>query len=121
MIIAIAAENGEVCPHFGSSPSFILFDVENGQVLSSRTVENPGHRPGFIPRFLQEQGVDWVIAGGMGGRAVQLFEQFGIRVTTGVSGGVEGAANQAAQGALQQGVEPCAGHNHNGCSGEHNH
>ena len=43
----------------------------------------PPHEPGVLPRWLSEQGVTVVIAGGMGGRARDLFTNFGIRVITG--------------------------------------
>ena len=43
----------------------------------------PPHEPGVLPKWLQEQEVGLVIAGGMGQRAQQLFAEKGIRVVVG--------------------------------------
>ena len=37
----------------------------------------------MLPKWLQEQGVDVIIASGMGGRAQNLFNQQGIEVVCG--------------------------------------
>jgi predicted Fe-Mo cluster-binding NifX family protein len=43
----------------------------------------PAHEPGVLPRWLHDLGVQVIIAGGMGSRAQQLFEENGIKVITG--------------------------------------
>jgi ATP-binding protein involved in chromosome partitioning len=45
----------------------------------------PPHEPGLLPTWLQEQGVDVIIAAGMGSRAQGLFLGKGIHVVTGAS------------------------------------
>ena len=45
----------------------------------------PPHEPGVLPKWLHEQGTNIVIAGGMGARAQNLFNQNGIKVITGAS------------------------------------
>ena len=47
-------------------------------------VASPGHQPGLLPEWLAEQGVSLVIAGGMGSRAKNLFQQNRISVVTGI-------------------------------------
>ena len=37
----------------------------------------------MLPKWLGELGANVIIAGGMGGRALELFEQNGIKVVTG--------------------------------------
>lgn len=49
-------------------------------------IPNPGHRPGFLPIFLHEKGLNVIISGGMGGGAVDIFNEKGIEVITGASG-----------------------------------
>ena len=46
-------------------------------------VTPPPHEPGLLPRWLGEKGVNLIIAGGMGQRAVSLFNEQGIKVLTG--------------------------------------
>ncbi len=87
--IAIPTENGRVAAHFGRCPEYTLFQTAEGEVINKEVIDNPGHRPGFLPRFLAEQGVDCIIAGGMGRKAVNLFRENEIEVLTGVEGEVD--------------------------------
>lgn len=86
MKIAIPTDSGQVAQHFGRCPRFTLVDIEDNQIKRQETIDNPGHKPGYIPQFLQEQGVDCVITGGMGRKAISHFDQYGIEVRTGVEG-----------------------------------
>lgn len=86
MKIAVASEGKNVSGHFGHCEGFTLYEVEEGKVLKSEFVQNPGHRPGFLPVFLKEKGTDVIIAGGMGGTAQQLFGENGIEVIVGAQG-----------------------------------
>ena len=114
MKIAITAENNNglesvVAQHFGHAPYFILVDVEDGQVTSTKSVANPfvnGHAPGQIPGFIQEQHADVMLSGGMGGRAIQFFEQAGIQAATGASGTVRQALENYFGGKLTE-AAPC--------------
>lgn len=85
MRIAISTDNGFVSAHFGRCPSYTIADIEEGKLLSSKEIANPGHSPGFLPRFLSEKGVGAIIAGGMGPRAT-FFAENNIQVITGVQG-----------------------------------
>ncbi len=123
MRIAVATENGSVAEHFGRCRSYTLVDITNGEIVGRQTVENPGHEPGRIPRFLKEHGADVVIAGGMGRRAQQLFDQMGIEWVLGVTGSVEDAVESCRAGALEGGDSLCAhGEGHgDGHGHEHGH
>ena len=114
MKIAITSESNNglesmVAQHFGHAPYFILADVENGQVTATQGVANPfvnGHAPGQIPGFIQEQHADVMLSGGMGGRAIQFFEQAGIKAATGASGTVRQALENFFGGNLTE-AAPC--------------
>ncbi len=86
--IAIPCENGRVVPHFGHAPQFAVLDVDpqSGRIDSETVLDAPPHEPGALPRWLAEQKVNVVLAGGMGGRAQQLLGSQGIEVVTGVAG-----------------------------------
>ncbi len=43
----------------------------------------PEHEPGLLPAWLAEKGAGFVIAGGMGSRAQQLFAEQGVSVIIG--------------------------------------
>jgi len=83
MIIAIPLAGGKLAAHFGHCQEFALLDVQNNEVQSKQLVEPPAHEPGVLPRWLSEQGVTVIIAGGMGQRALTLFNQYGINVVVG--------------------------------------
>jgi predicted Fe-Mo cluster-binding NifX family protein len=83
MKFAIPLAQGVLCVHFGHSEQFAIVDTENGQVKTKELLTPPPHEPGVLPRWLQELGVNVVIAGGMGQRAQDLFNQNGIRVVVG--------------------------------------
>jgi len=114
MRIAISAEDKNgldsvVSPHFGRCPYYILVDVEGQEVKAVQAVDNPyygQHSPGMVPGFIHSQGVDVMLAGGMGRRAIGFFEQYGIEAVTGASGTVRHALEGYLGGQLR-GVQPC--------------
>ncbi len=114
MRIAISTDDNRgldsvVSPHFGRCPYYVLVDVEGREVRQVGAVENPyygHHQPGQVPAFIESQGADVMLAGGMGRRAIGLFQQCGIEAVTGASGTVRHALEQYLGGALQ-GAAPC--------------
>jgi ATP-binding protein involved in chromosome partitioning len=85
--IAVPTAAGLLCQHFGHCEQFALLDVdtENKTILKTTMVVPPPHEPGLLPTWLQEQGVNVIIAAGMGSRAQGLFLGKGIHVVTGAS------------------------------------
>ena len=85
--IAVPIENGQLCNHFGHCENFALIDVDlTKKVLGRREdIPAPPHEPGLLPGWLQERGVNTIIAGGMGSRALGLFEEKGIQVIVGAT------------------------------------
>ena len=49
--------------------------VDDQKILSSEFLSPPEHTPGSFPKWVGEKGASVVIAGGMGRRAVDLFEE----------------------------------------------
>jgi len=84
-VIAIPVVDGRLCLHFGHSEQFALLDVNTVErtILNFRQAAPPAHEPGVLPQWLHEQGVNLVIAGGMGGRAQGILVQQGIEVIIG--------------------------------------
>lgn len=85
MKIAIPSSNGKLCMHFGHCDVFDIFDVDGTgkKIIKKETMTPPPHEPGVLPQWLHSLDVTCIIAGGMGGRAQQLFQQNNIRVVTG--------------------------------------
>lgn len=85
MRIAIPLAEGKLTSHFGHCKSFALIDVDDVQkkILKREDIDAPPHEPGLLPPWLAKQCVNMIIAGGMGGRAQQLFAGHGIKVVVG--------------------------------------
>lgn len=85
MRYAIPVSNGIVSPHFGHCEQFALIDVDDKskKITRKQLLVPPEHQPGVLPQWLAEQGVTFVIAGGMGSRAQDLFQQNRIGVIVG--------------------------------------
>lgn len=81
--IAIPIEQGELCAHFGHCEKFAIFHVKQGSVTEMQEIIPPEHVPGLYPGWVAKFGVTDVIAGGMGQRAIDLFNQQGINVFVG--------------------------------------
>jgi predicted Fe-Mo cluster-binding NifX family protein len=107
MKVAIATEQGYVSAHFGRCPTYTLFEVVDGKAQAREEIDNPGHQPGFLPRYLSEKGVNVIIAGGMGPRAQGLFTQSGISTVLGVQGSVDDVITQFVNQELEAGEDLC--------------
>ena len=114
MRIAVASEKEAVANHFGRCETFMVFDTENEQIVKTEAVPNPGHRPGFLPRFLHDLGVQTIISGGMGGSAVELFNGNNIEVIVGVKGRAEQAVQDYLAGNLKTTGSVCHEHKFHG-------
>jgi predicted Fe-Mo cluster-binding NifX family protein len=83
MKFAIPLSEGKLTAHFGHCREFALIEVDNNEITKKETHVPPPHEPGVLPAWLHSLGADVIIAGGMGGRAIDLFEQNGINVIIG--------------------------------------
>jgi predicted Fe-Mo cluster-binding NifX family protein len=83
--IAIPVDQGVLSPHFGHCTEFALIeaDPEDKKIIKIEMVSAPPHQPGLLPQWLAETGCNTVIAGGMGHRAVGMFNLKGIEVICG--------------------------------------
>ncbi|MFO8032692.1 MAG: iron-sulfur cluster carrier protein MrpORP [Desulfohalobiaceae bacterium] len=89
MKIAIPVAQGRLCQHFGHCEQFALLSVntEDKKIQSIEHLNPPPHEPGVLPRWLAQENTDLVIAGGMGSRAQDLFQEHGVQVITGAQNG----------------------------------
>lgn len=120
MKIAVTYEAGLVFQHFGHTACFKIYEVDEGRVLDSRVVETNGHGHGALAGFLQNQGVDTLICGGIGGGARMALQEAGIRLYGGVRGDADDAVEALLSGTLQ--FDPnarCSHHDHTHACGNH--
>lgn len=119
MKIAVASNGETVSGHFGHCGSFNIFEVNNNEIVKEETVTNPGHKPGFLPNFLNDLGVNVIISGGMGQGAINIFNEKEIEVITGASGNVRTAVNSYLRGELKTTGSVCNEHHFHDQCGNH--
>jgi len=108
MKVAISTDGEYVSGHFGRCPEFTLLDIEDGKVIKKEVIDNPGHHPGFLPRFLKERGAGYIIAGGMGMHAKELFSEADIEPILGIEGKIQDTIDKLIAGTLKGGESICS-------------
>jgi predicted Fe-Mo cluster-binding NifX family protein len=96
----------------------MIFDAEKSQIVKIETIANPGHKPGFLPNFLADRGVNVIISGGMGGGAVEIFNERNVEVIVGASGDAKTAVENYLKGDLKTTGSVCHEHQHHDECGE---
>lgn len=119
MKIVVAAMGNAVAGHFGHCETFLFFDTADGKINAVNPVPNPGHRPGFLPNFLADHGAQVIISGGMGGGAVDIFNERGVEVIVGAQGDARDAVEAYLRGDLISTGSICHEHQHAHECGEH--
>lgn len=116
--IAIAKDGNSVSGHFGHCEGFEIVELDEAKVLKREFLPNPGHKPGFLPKYLSEKNVNVIIAGGMGATAQELFNRNNIEVIVGARGNLDDLINEYVNGSLKSTNSVCREHQHEGhCHG----
>ena len=106
--IAVASDNG-MAEHFGHCRDSRFLMSKTSKSSRVKPLQS-GHRPGFLPNFLADRGVNVIISGGMGpGRSRFLTRN--IEVIIGAKGNAE-AAEACLQGTLRSSGSVCREHQH---------
>jgi predicted Fe-Mo cluster-binding NifX family protein len=100
-IVVVSTDNGFVAEHFGRCPNFTIAKISGGKILEKTVIPNPGHETGFLPKFFSEKNANILISGGVGARAITLFEEYGIKTILGVSGKVDSVLEDFINGKLK--------------------
>ncbi|MCR2043301.1 NifB/NifX family molybdenum-iron cluster-binding protein [Anaerosalibacter massiliensis] len=114
MKIAVATEGNAVSGHFGFCEGFTIYEVNDKKIVDKSLITNPGHKPGFLPKFLREQDVNVVVSGGMGARAQELFNENNIEVVVGAEGPCNDVVDKYIKGELKSTGSVCTEHEHEG-------
>ena len=115
MRIAVTYENGKIFQHFGHTEQFKIYDVENGNIISSEIVDAGTSGHGALAGVLSALKVDALICGGIGGGAQIALSDAGIRLYGGVSESADVAAEALVAGELDFNPNVrCDHHDHHG-------
>lgn len=118
MKVAVANDKGMVSEHFGHCEGFMVFNSNKKEILNEERIANPGHRPRFLPNFLNDIGVNVIISGGMGASAIDIFNGKNIEVVVGARGNARRAVKDYLTGALKSTGSVCHQHQHHDECGE---
>lgn len=114
MKIAVTYENGQVFQHFGHTQQFKVYQVEEGQIVSSEIVDTNGQGHGALAGFLFGGGVDVLICGGIGGGARNALAEAGIELYPGAVGDADAQVASFLKGQLSYDPDTMCSHHHEG-------
>jgi len=118
--------DNQVDSHFGHCEFFTVFTVEDGEIKNSQIVDCPegcGCKSN-IASVLREMGVEIMLAGNMGGGAVNVLNNNGIAVIRGCEGDATSLVKNFITGEVVDSGETCSQHEHHHNEGHqcgHNH
>jgi len=98
--------------HFGRVPSYTIVDTETKEV---KVIDNASHHmggQGYPPEIIARTGAETMLCGGLGSRAINMFEQLGIMVYIGAHGTVENALQMFENGQLRPATDENACRQH---------
>jgi len=120
MKIALPSNGTHVDEHFGHCQCFTIFDVDNeNKIVAEETLTPPpgcGCKSSIVPQ-LASMGVSVMLAGNMGGGAVNVLASNGIKVVRGCSGNVREVAQAWLAGKVDDSGASCQPHGSGGCPG----
>ena len=119
MKVAVTHENGEVFQHFGRTPGFKIYTIENGDIKSEEVLDTGDSGHGALAGFLRDAGADVLICGGIGGGAIAAMGESGIKVYAGASGNADDVIKSYIDGTLPETGEANGNHHYHEGHGDH--
>ncbi len=118
MKIALPSAGTQVDGHFGHCEAFTIFTADDDkQIVSEETFAPPpgcGCKSNVIPE-LASKGVSVMLAGNMGGGAVNILQANGIQVVRGCSGNVREVTEAWLARKIEDSGTTCESHGGRGC------
>ena len=118
MKIAVTYADGLIFQHFGHTQQFKIYEVENGNILSSEVVDTSGSGHGALAGVLKALDVNVLVCGGIGGGAQAALQQAGIALYGGCFGYADTAVEDLLAGNLR--YNPNVRCNHHDHGEDHN-
>ena len=114
--IALPVANSLLSPHFGHTEYFHIYEANENKIEKEEMHVPPVHTPGAYPKWMADMGVTDIIVGGIGQKAIDLFNSNGINVYIGAEvKDPKELANKLLEGTLVSRENLC---NHDG---DHDH
>lgn len=124
MKVAVPTRGNVVDDHFGHCEAYTVFTVDaNSKIEKAELLPSPqgcGCKSN-IAAILKEKGVSIMLAGNMGGGALNILNSHGIDVYRGNSGDVRQLVETFLSGNVKDSGEGCHQHEHHGEEHQCNH
>ena len=115
MRIAVTYADGMIFQHFGHTQQFKVYEVCDGNIVSSEVVDTHGSGHGALAGVLSSLNADVLICGGIGGGAQLALAQAGIQLYGGCFGHADTAVEDFLAGNLRFNPNvQCNHHDHHG-------
>jgi predicted Fe-Mo cluster-binding NifX family protein len=119
MKIALPSRGNQVDGHFGHCEYFTVYTIDdNNKILSEERIDPPAGCgcKSTIVSTLAERGVNVMLAGNMGGGAVNVIQAHGIKVYRGCTGNIREVAEAWLAGEVNDSGVGCEAHE--GCNNQ---
>lgn len=115
----------QVGEHFGRVPTYTIVDIETNTIEIIENTSSHMSGSGYPPELIKQADTAIMLCGGLGRRAISMFEQLGIMVYVGARGTVKNTLQMYKKGQLQAATDENACRQHafrgKGFGEGHNH
>ena len=119
MRIAVTYDNGEIFQHFGHTEEFKIYEVADDKIVSTEVIGSNGSGHGALAGLLDENAIDVLICGGIGGGAQSALAERGIELVSGAQGAADEAVEAYLRGELVSAGVNCDHHGEGHTCGVH--
>ncbi len=113
MKIAVPYDNGQVFGHFGQTKTFAIYEInEQKQIVDKKLLSTQEQGHGALPILLKANGVDVLLAGGMGQGAKDAVAKQNILGLTGAVGSADEVVQAYLAGTFVSTNTVCQHHHH---------
>ena len=121
MKIAVTYENGNVFQHFGHTEEFKVYEIQDNKIVNTEIVSSNELGHSALAYLLEENKINVLICGGIGGCAIGALREYGIELYAGIQGSTDKAVEDYIAGTLVQVSEANCSHHHEHHHGEEGH
>lgn len=115
--IAIACDGEILSQHFGKTPEFRIYKIENQNYELVDKFVNEGYTCHDLPSILKQIGIEALVVGGMGANPENRLKEMDIEVFLVKADKVENIIKKLASGDLISNLSTCREHDHKDESG----
>ncbi len=98
----------QVGEHFGRVPIYTIYDSDTKDIKAVPNDSSHTGGSGYPAENIAKLGVDIMLCGGLGKRAIQMFEEAGICVYMGATGTIKDAISSWENNSLEQATKDTA-------------